>query len=485
LEIPSDAEQLIYKLSAVLPSYQLPDASLAHSRHFMPVGTLAKGREQTTLVFDTWANIGDGEMLIHWPCELNCNETSLLGELTVSLGYLGRSESWVEAELISDQQTFTADYNAVPHQEGAHPGRQFEQTSLMAAIPAEQYAHWRLKITEKALANLPLPEGKKKPPTKLLKEREKAIAPYPPNLLSCVTKDTSWWKQHGWSQPPGSQRVLYWRKNDSLQVGVPQRPRSRPFKTVTTMLLSLTTPSGNRASLPACTRALPQAELFHRAIVGRVGQGRKVECPELTGKNVNGEPLHDRHRHAHTIPVDLDGDGRLDHLIIYAKMGLRHAAQHAIRTLRRTWTKGGVGELQLAVVGYGDLDILRQLPDKLNTNVASLLGPMGGARVWESVTPFVPPRFLKTRGRNSLLGQVNAELASRDLPDAETLEIAPHLTRKLRHFVRRRSRSGASPPVDMGYGLRLTLSEPVRGPLLLGYASHYGLGMFKAVNEHG
>jgi hypothetical protein len=42
-----------------------------------------------------------------------------------------------------------------------------------------------------------------------------------------------------------------------------------------------------------------------------------------------------------------------DHLIIHAPMGLGEAAQRAIPALRRTWMKGGVGELQLAVTGAG------------------------------------------------------------------------------------------------------------------------------------
>src|SRR5262249_1360128 len=163
-------------------------------------------------------------------------------------------------------------------------------------------------------------------------------------------RDTAWWKQQGWSQPPGSECVLYWRQRDLLQVGVPQGPRTREVSRVTTMLLSLTTPSGNRGALPACTRTLPQAELFHRAIVGRLGRGRSVHCPELTGRDEHGRPLQNGHAHAHTLPLDLDGDGRIDHLVVFARMGLGDAAQQAIRTLRRTWTKGGVGDLQLALV---------------------------------------------------------------------------------------------------------------------------------------
>lgn len=475
-EVPPIARRLIDKLAAVLPSYRLPEASAAHSRHFMPVGILDNGREQTTLVFDTWANVGDGELLIHWPCELDSEEVELLDKIASALGYLGRSESWVEAQLSKEN---SGKWNAVPCQEGEHRDPRWEQVSLMAAIPPREYLVWQNRQADVALQLHPLPKGKKKISPKLFKDREKAIVHLPSDLLSCLTKDTAWWKSHGWSQPPGSQRVLYWRRSDSLQAGVPQRSKRPPQSSVTTMLLALTTPSGSTSALPACARALPQGELFHRAIVGRVGQGQKVHCPELTGRDEHGDPLKDNHRHAHILPVDLDHDGHLDHIIVYAPMGLGDAAQHAIRTLRRTWTKGGVGDIQIAVVGSGDLDMLRQLPGKFGNSIEQLLGPTEGARIWESVTPFVTPRVVKRGGKNTLVGQINAELASRGFPAAESVVIDPDLTRELRHYVRRRNHGGTPPPFDYGCGVRIVFPKAVRGPLLIGYASHYGLGMFR------
>lgn len=469
-EVHPVACPLIDKLAAVLPKYGLPPASAAHSRHFMPY---IEGKSQkTTLVFDTWANVGDGELLVHWPCELDADEADLLGKLASSLGYLGRSESWVEAQLMNDN---SVDWNAVPCVENEHRGPGWEQVSLMAAISPVVYEEWREAQVQEALR--PFQGQKQTAPVK--KKQAQAIEPYPTDLLSCLTKDTAWWKSHGWSQPPGSQRVLYWRRSDALQVGVPTAPRLASAQTVTTMLLAITTASGNRSALPPVSRTLPQAELFHRAIIGRLGNGLRVTCPELTGKDEFDRPLHDHHEHAHTIPVDLDGDGRLDHIIIHAAMGLRDTAQRAVRTLRRTWTKGGAGDLQVAVVGSGDLDMLRRLPAPLSMQLDAILGPPEGAQVWESVTPFVLPKTLDRRSRRSVSGQVNAELVSRRLPEAASVDIDLELTRSLRHFVRRRIHGGVPPKVDAGYGLRLQFSEPVRGPLLLGYASHYGLGLFR------
>ena len=49
----------------------------------------------------------------------------------------------------------------------------------------------------------------------------------------------------------------------------------------------------------------------------------------------------------------------------------------------------------------------------------------------------------------------------------------------MRHYVR--SRRTSRPPEDFGYAVRLTFATPISGPLALGYASHFGLGLFAAV----
>ncbi len=183
-DIPPLARSLVDKLASVLPSYRLPEITAAHTRHFMPVGTLDKGRERTTLVWDTFANIGDGEMLIHWPCELNSDETALLALITKSLNYLGRGESWVEARLIPDASASLDSLNAIPHRDGEIRDQRYEQISLMAAIPPDRYRAWQEENAKQALAHLERPHGKK-PPTakqneKLDAERRKLVEPLPP-----------------------------------------------------------------------------------------------------------------------------------------------------------------------------------------------------------------------------------------------------------------------------------------------------------------
>ncbi len=483
--IPPLAVSLLMKLADRLPSYRLPAVTEAHTRHYMPTGSLKDGRERTSLVFDTWVNTGSEAVTIRWDCELIASERELLATLLSCLNYMGRGESWVEAELLPEGLIENEVWDAFPGQSGLRPGAEWEQIRLMAAVPAGEYLAWRTAAVENALAAFQLPVGSARPAKKLMQERAKVMAAYPETLLDCLGKDTAWWKEFRWPEPLGARKVPYWRRLDGGAVTTGGGMRIPGAERVEAMLLALTTPSGSRTALPPVTRTLPQAELFHRAIVGLAAKGGRVLCPELTGCDEDGERLRGPHEHAHVLPLDLDGDGRLDHVLVHAPMGLGGAAQEAIRSLRRTWTKGGAGEIQLAVAACGPLSLLRDLPAPFRESVHRLLGPSGGARRWRSATPFVPPRFLKPRGRNALAGQVNAELRSRGFAEAQSIEldaVTPD-TLVMRHFIRRRQHGGAPPPVDRPYFLRLSFAEPVAGPLCVGYGSHYGLGLLLAEPE--
>lgn len=479
IEVAGPARRMIESLSEALPVYRLPPASVAHTRHFMPLGVLEKGRERTTLVFDAWADVGDGALAVRWPVELDAEASKTFETLVPLLGYLGRSESWVTAESIGDSATLPRGSDAFPHVEGQHADVGWEQVSLLAPMPADSYRAWRDGRLAAVAEAFPVPEGKKIS-KKVEKDRARAIAPYPSDLIECLQRDTAWWQGHRWSQPPGSRRVLYWRRSDALAVGPPSARRRSVPRAISTMLLALTTPSGSRTALPTISRALPQAELLHRSLVGRAARGGRIECPELTGRDAAGRPLTG-HRHAHVLPLDLDRDGHLDHILVHAPMGLGPTAQSAVRSLNRTWTKGGVGELQVALAGHGELDDLREIPAPIDVAVESLLGPKGGASSWVSFTPLVLPRFCKQRGANTLSGQVNSELACRGLPAAD-VEVLPWqgATAQLRHAVRVRGGRAKPPPVDAGFAVRLSFARPVSGPIALGYGSHFGLGLFLA-----
>ena len=472
---PAVARSLIERLADVLPMYQLPPAVTAHSRHYM------RAPERPTLVFDTWADVGDGELAVTWPVDLPSEEMALLSSLAGAVGYLGRADSWVEARLAASDQQVAG--NAYPSDGAANPGPGWEQTALLAPLPAADYAAWRAsRVTD----NLGDKASARRTAAAERKERSSIEAQHPSDLLACLQVDTAWLQAHGWSQPPGSRQVLYWRSSDALSVAPPiVDGRTAHDTRVEVVLLALSTPTLNRHALPSIVRTLPQAELLHRSLVAQLGRHRgESAAPEIIGRDEARRPLRG-HRHAHVLPVDLDGDGRIEHVILWAPCGLGSMAQQAAQDLRRTWMKGGLGELRVTVEGRCTRDDLRRLPPPYGDAVARLLGPPPGARRWVSVTPFVPPRHLKRSGRHTLEGQVQEELASRDLPAAATVTVLPREeqeNRRFRHYVRVRSRGGVTPPEDKGVGLCIDFPVPVQGPLCLGYASHFGLGLFAAAD---
>ncbi|MDE0190440.1 MAG: type I-U CRISPR-associated protein Csb2 [Gammaproteobacteria bacterium] len=496
---PPVATMLIEQLSAELPSYALPDAVGTHSRHFMPVGRFNREKvEQTTLVFDTWLRVADGELIVSWPnVLLGGAERAMLKLLVGRLNYLGRSESWVAAR-VADGGEGMPEANCFPERSGTSPGPGWEQIDLLAPESSSGYLAWRRSALQAAWADPPLPVGRK-PAKTLLRRRERAAAPYPDNLLDCLQKDTTWLRSYGWSRPPGSRRVFYWRRADAISTGAPKAsPVPRRPPPIEAMLLSLTNGARNDHALPPVSRTLPQAELLHRALVGIAARLGSMP-PELTGRDENGRPLRGPHQHAHINPLDLDGDGHLDHVLIWAPAGLSADAQAAIRRARRTPTKGAVDPLRLALAGRGHLRDLTELRGDYGLGIARIQGP---SDVWESLTPFVPPRHIKNRGRNTLAGQVRAELLSRRLPEPTDVQcLAPRSGvqdgtlatpmeqatgqstpewHRLRHFVRSRQR-GPQPPADVGFAIRVAFAEPVCGPIAIGYGSHFGLGLFAKV----
>ena len=70
------------------------------------------------------------------------------------------------------------------------------------------------------------------------------------------------------------------------------------------MLLALKTAGGNDNELPVLTRALPQGELLHRAIVSKACVGTSPASPVLLGKDEHGKPLKG-HGHAHIMHLTL------------------------------------------------------------------------------------------------------------------------------------------------------------------------------------
>ena len=503
--IPPEARALIERLAGAVPAYYLPSGSLGHTRHYMP-----QFKGSTAKVIDAFAYVGcdDGALLgIAWEVELPPDELALFDELVDKLSYLGRAESWVDAERV---EAFPEGLSPC-HASETMPGPGYERVVLLAPIAADAYARWREESVAREIEadrSRQAQEGKVASKAASKKAAERKDAMFPGDLIAALLTETATLQSQGWSQPPGARWLSYWRNDDVLTTSPPRTsaPRRAPGSMPTTALLALASDTVNAEVLPHMEDAVLRADAIHGALVRLSAEIAGTSSLCFIGKDGDGKPLQD-HRHAMVLPIALGPRGRIDHVLVHAPMGLDEAACGALARIRRTWAKN-LPDIFLTLVGMGCVE-----------DFGKVVPHMRRSAVWTSVTPFVPPRFLKAKGSNSLEGQVRAELESRGFPEAARVEVeleggryreaagfwelwdrrAPQgvslvqggtadvageagagelLARRWRHFRKARPGQAKKPPMVAGIGLRITLAREELGPIALGYGSHFGLGLF-------
>lgn len=468
----------ILRALAEPPEFVLPPASTGHTRHFMP--WFKKRPDDRTLVFDTFVAVPrETGLLVRWPDEsLDAAQLNILSSLLRNLNTLGRSESWCEAEL--------AKIPTDPRWPMCRPVRD--------EVPAG-YDIVRLLCPDPTIAfgdEYVVTETKKTSGRGKSRQTNERCAMYDPSWNLCM--ETLQLHKERWSDPPGSRWIRYARPRDCFKID--RRPRvsqanCRPPINVVRYALDSTV-------LPLVTETLPVAEAARRALMswhGRLTQenGVRGRSDVLSGKDEQGQKLAGHH-HAYYLPTDEDGDGRLDHLTVCADAGFGSDEQkafdrlHQLRTGREIETRHA---LRVLLLGMGASEDYRA-------------GPLRESRVWVSTTPYVATRYAKTRGRHRtdlrspearaafLREDLRAQLASvrPDLLNAERpdVEIEPLwddndvflIADQWRpiQFKRYRSKAEDDGGRRLAGGFRLTFRQPVRGPLALGWSSHYGLGLF-------
>lgn len=413
----------LFSALAAPPHFRLPLASAGHTRHYMPQ------QQGTALVFDPFIALApQEEVLVLWPeVQLAASQSALLADLLANLPYLGRSESWCRAELASVTELQP---NCAPAGDGSV--RAEDEVAVLCAAPGVRLGE--LLVDTGALRS---------------QRRSDPLA------------------------PPGSQWVTY--RRPALGGAPARRPVSPPPPAQVVRFRIEANP------LPAITEALAVGDLARTAAMARFGREHSSALSQALSGRVGAEPAREQHRHAHYLVSDEDGDGRLDHLTIWAPGGLPPAEVAALCKLDELRRRGPGGPtemppLHLTLLGSGPAEALPT-------------GLRGPARIWQSTTPFVLPRHPKIRGLDAQRHlvddpeeQVRRELAHRGL--LNRLERVEPLSGPHRHWVEfRRWRPRQRPPVGGAYGFRLIFRDPVPGPLALGFGSHFGLGLFVPAEE--
>jgi CRISPR-associated protein Csb2 len=317
------------------------------------------------------------------------------------------------------------------------------------------------------------------------------LATLPDRLAHALAVDTSDLQAVGWSDPPATKRVLYSVSEPTTMWRGPRRRQTEPKQldpTVARFVLA-----GHPR--PRAEDTVKIAEIMRLAAMAKFGwdsvEGkRRPNAPSvISGYGADGRPLRDdNHAHAFWLPEDSDGDGEIDHVIVYAAAGLNDECRQKLDRITRLWvdkhsrngedgenesTGSGREEWRLALEGFG-----------LPSDFASASPTLGCSRRWISVTPYLMPWHAK-KGFG-WADQIARELKKRCMPepceaprDRGSLMINGRDRRPI-HFHRFRSRYGLRQPDTVGRSVEPTFDGPLPGPLALGFGCHFGLGLFAA-----
>lgn len=456
---PLEAVELINRLTTALPAFSLPRGTLGHARYYQPAPVTK------TKIFDAFVAVSPADELVAvWDIELPENEQQLLAQLVSVIPYLGRSESWVSARLMTD---WSGELNCVPA-DGVTNG---ECVDVLVYHAPGIYAAWLERLT--AASQL---QSKVQPPE---------------CLWEALHADTARLQRDGWPIPPGSHQVTYHCLDKPFSVHYSCRATTAIAPTIARFALS-------GAVLPSTTDTVLIASRMRQALMAHsraIGETEHA-LPVFSGKDPDGEPLRDDHQHAFYLPADDDGDGRIDHITVWTRNGFEPVACAALGNVRRLWGSEG-HDIHLALESLGDGCACGGFNRR--SGQTPLLGE---SRIWESVTPLVLTRYLKVKRSERSDPLMHEKAVWRELLKALELElrrVRPDLPEivsvdyrgasKARgkeipwhRFRRQRINGNGAVASPQGYGFRITFASPVHGPLAAGYGCHFGLGQFAAAD---
>jgi CRISPR-associated protein Csb2 len=432
------------RMHAVLKSlsgtawYSLPPATPAHTRSFLSSNQTDPSSKQ--LIFDAFVVISRAEKVyIGLGTNPEPSAVEHLDELLSEVNYLGRSESWVKASVRSSSSGI--DWNCLPWSPGnGHNSTDIVRVACM--LPPDDYAQ------------LPYRPERIESDGKRLVKTGKACS-----WCEALSLSTKRLLDEGWSDPPALLWRDYARSPDALTIR-PPRSESSPREVRYTKYALVS------RVLPRVTETASFAEKIRRHLMGihaRIQNDPNLVSQTFSGKTPEGKPL-DGHSHAFYVPLDEDDDGRLDHLLVYAKEPFDASELKALNVLRSVWQSDGRPDVQIVLTSLAP-----QVPRRKSVR-------------WISSTPFVTTRHYR-KGRGTYLEWLKSEILHEcrfhDLPVPVEIEWVPSTLRSEHpvhwmDFIR--SRKGEFPL--RGSGCILTFEAEVEGPFVLGARCHYGLGLF-------
>ncbi len=425
---------IISKLSSSLPIYHLPKASYSFMDIF--VNNNKRGDpDRKEEIFDAFVVVNPSDPLfIKWEKPiLSEDERNYLSKLLEKINYLGRSESWVKIEL--DDAPKETEWNSFPLNY-KHEQTNLEEIRVAVPVPKEDYTTQNSKISwfnglilrTEDLENMNIGNS---PAMKFV------------NYYASSDRFTA---KDGPYKIPASDSVLHEQFNSVLYEIESKLP-------------------------PSIIDSVEVGNNIHRALMGKY---KKItgnnNIPDLfSGRDQSGNPLKG-HKHIFILPLDLNYDGVLDHVLIESKKTFNPDEFKTLNSFRTLWQRNGE-KIRFIPLQFGMRDKI-EFPLNVNRH----------GRVFLSETPVVLTRHYR-KGRGDITSWIKSEIKhealDQGLPEPISISFVPNLERngrKLNWIEFRRSRNRF--PEQIGYGFRIEFDEDLKGPISIGYGAHYGLGLF-------
>jgi len=502
----TDLCELLICLANSLPCYIVPEHTTGHTRHYMPVWK--EGEAKTTKVFDTFIVLPRGALsteavvkIIWTDVQLNELQLALLRKLCYQISYLGRSESWTEIQVINDsaiKDNFKEQYNIVPIKLEEQLKLQQKHIKVLVPLTSQELEGFKTAISI-------LPKPKKG------KIKWKA----PADILEALELDIGELHRECWNGIPGSRWETYTIKSQFEKIHL-----KRNFSND----INLNLPTFARFALasnvlPNLTEAIHIGERFRQALMAWSKDDFQKPATVFSGKKFdttidstnNEESYLNGQQHAWYLP-EINQQGKIDHIVVYATAGFdSQQAIPALKNLTKVWGNEGF-DIQTILVSLGQVEDyaveLKQHSGKYSV--------IGNSQKWRSLTPMLLPRYPKCyrNGEKKFISNTEFQV---DGPEDQALRLLVHLkylcipdkyTKEAENewlclkapdnkllvkvrccdtgvtqyrwtaFKRNRHHGNGLKSLDTGHWLEIEFAEPRYGPIALGYAAHFGLGIF-------
>jgi CRISPR-associated protein Csb2 len=436
---PDWYEQRVARLLEILastpPSYRIPHAAVSHTKSYLSQNE--RNPSAKTAVFDGFVALSPrSSLLMGWPdADLDETASADLDELLSLLNYLGRSESWIAARLITGVSN--VDWNCFAAGEMEAGDRAMDLTAL--AVPSAPANYSPLKLKKPVRGNKSL------------------------SWMDAIATATETILKLGWNQPPAMRFIDYLRPSDCF-AELPRQQPVRHARGIDAVLYAF-----DSKVLPQVTETVEVAERARTLLMGIrkriVGDPAKVSL-RFSGKTQDGSPC-EGHQHAFFLPQDRDGDSRVDHLLVRCAHPFNDTELQALDRLSAIWQRDGRPELACTPVQWS---------------------APGRTLSLESATPFISPRHWRpARGPFDqwLTDELARECRNHGLPSPVRVEPVAELSIRGSRSIHWREfrRNRKEDRVRSGYGLMIEFSELVPKSIALGYGCHFGLGQFREAGK--